>query len=114
MAPPFKTSGVKVQSGVSQHGGDRGGPATCTTVVADERPQLAKAFKMLIPIAKEWQNNGILLGLKHQDLNSIDADGECDINHLREMLILWLSCVDRSPSWGALAEAVELLILTLK
>ena len=92
----------------SQDGGDRGGPAT--TVAADERPQLAKAFKMLIPIAKEWQNIGILLGLKHQDLKSIDTDGDSDINHLREMLILWLSSVDRPPwpSWEALAEAVEL------
>ena len=103
MAPPFKTSGVKVQSGVS---GERGGPAT--TVAADERPQLAEAFKMLIPIAKEWQNIGVLLKLSDQDLKSIDTDGDSDINHLREMLRLWLSCVDRPPSWGTLAEAVEL------
>ena len=63
---------------------------------------------LLIPIAKEWQNIGILLGLKHQDLKSIDADGDSDINHLREMLILWLSHVDLSPSWEGLSEAVEL------
>ena len=78
-----------------------------TTVAADERPQLAKAFKMLIPIAKEWQNIGILLELSDQDLKSIDADGDSDINHLREMLRLWLSHNDPSPSWGALAEATE-------
>ena len=72
-----------------------------------EKPQLAKAFKMLIPIAKEWQNIGILLELRDQDLQSIDADGDSDINHLREMLRVWLSHVDPPPSWGALAEAVE-------
>ena len=62
---------------------------------------------MLIPIAKEWQNIGILLELSDQDLKSIDTDGDNDINHLREMLRLWLSHVDPPPSWRALAEATE-------
>ena len=63
---------------------------------------------MLIPIAKEWQNIGILLAISDQDLKSIDADGDSDINHLREMLRLWLSHDDPPPSWEALAEATEL------
>ena len=75
--------------------------------VATERPQLAKVFKLLIPIAKEWQNIGVLLELANQDLKSIAADGDSDNTHLREMLILWLSQVDPPPSWEALAEAVE-------
>ena len=92
---------------MSQPGGERDGPATCTTVIADETPQLAEAFKVLIPVAKEWQNIGVLLELSDQDLKSIDADGDNDITHLREMLRLWLSHVDHPPSWGALAEATE-------
>ena len=62
---------------------------------------------MLIPIAEKWQNIGILLELSDQDLTSIDADGDSDIDHLRVMLRLWLSHVDPPPSWGVLAEAVE-------
>ena len=106
---PSTVANVKITS-VQLGGPQLGCGSVSAPAKGGEKPQLAKAFKMLIPIAKEWQNIGILLGLKHQDLKSIDTDGDSDINHLREMLILWLSSVDRPPwpSWEALAEAVEL------
>ena len=97
---------VKVQPKAPQYKSAKQAPAAVASVAAD-RPQLAKAFKLLIPIAKEWQNMGILLELNDQDLKSIVADGDGDINHLREMLRLWLSQVDPPPSWEALHEAVK-------
>ena len=54
---------------------------------------------------KEWQNIGVLLELSPQDLSIIKSH---DISNLREVLILWLTHVDPLPSWGALADAVEL------
>ena len=71
------------------------------------RPQLAKALKLLVPVAKEWQNIGTILELKDEDLESIATHGDSHSNRLREMLKLWLSQKDSVPSWKALAEAVE-------
>ena len=96
--------GGKIQPRASQYKGAGQAPVAA---VAAGRPQLSKAFKMLIPIAKEWQNIGVLLELTDQDLKSIAADGDSDINHLREMLRLWLNQVYSPPSWKALSEAVE-------
>ena len=79
------------------------------TIAAEggKKPQLAKVFKFLIPIAEEWQNVGTLLGLEDDALTSIAAAGKKDIDRLREMLKLWISQEDPVPSWEALAEAVE-------
>ena len=84
-----------------------GKPAT-----GDDKEQkaqlLAKSFKMLIPIAKEWQNIGTLLELSQEELDSISTRCVGDINQLREMLRLWLSHIDNPSSlWKTLAEAVE-------
>lgn len=72
-----------------------------------KKPQLAKALKLLIPVAKEWQNIGTILELKDEDLESIATHGDSHSNRLREMLKLWLSQEDPVPSWEALADAVE-------
>ena len=79
------------------------------TIAAEggKKPQLAKVFKFLIPIAEEWQNVGTLLELEDDALTSIAAAGKKDIDRLREMLKLWVSQEDPVPSWEALAEAVE-------
>ena len=68
---------------------------------------MAKAFKLLIPIAEEWQNIGTLLELEDEALTSIAAVNNKNNDRLREMLKLWLSQEDPVPSWEALAEAVE-------
>ena len=96
--------GGKPQPRASQYEGVGQGPAA---TVAAGKPQLPKAFKTLIPIAREWQNIGVLLELTDQDLKSIAAKDDSDVNHLREMLRLWLSQVDPPSSWEALSEAVE-------
>ena len=103
---PSTVANVKITS-VQLGGPQLGCGSVSAPAKGGEKPQLAKAFKMLIPIAKVWQNIGILLELRDQDLKSIDADGDSDINHLREMLRVWLGRVDPPPSWRALAEAVE-------
>ena len=69
-----------------------------------KKPQLAKAFKLLIPIAEEWQNIGTLLELEDEALTSIATVSNKNSDRLREVLKLWLS---QEPSWEALAEAVE-------
>lgn len=79
-----------------------------TAVQGDKKPQLAKAFKLLIPIANEWQNIGVLLELDDDVLKSIPAkEGSKDTDYLREMLRVWLSQEDPQPSWEALTDAVE-------
>lgn len=101
---------VKVASGEPKSHGiqKKCEPATVTVTAADgKKPQLAKAFKLLIPIAEEWQNIGTLLELEDEALSSIAAVGKKDVDRLREILKLWLSQEDPVPTWEALVEAVE-------
>ena len=48
-----------------------------------------------------------MLGLEKHVLNKIKADEEGVRNCLHEMLSEWLKHVDPSPTWAALADAVE-------
>ena len=68
---------------------------------------MAKAFKLLIPIAEEWQNIGTLLELEDEALTSIATVSNKSIDRLREVLKLWLSKENTLSSWETLAEAVE-------
>ena len=63
---------------------------------------------MLVPLAKEWENIGLCLGL--EDItNSFNASIETSAaSCLRETLKLWLNRVNPPPTWEELAEAVEL------
>ena len=87
----------------------QGGKPVATATSEEQKAQLlAKSFKMLIPIAKEWQNIGTLLELSQEELKSISIRCVGDTNQLREMLGLWLSHIDNPSSlWKTLAEAVE-------
>ena len=62
---------------------------------------------MLVPLAKEWENIGLCLGL--EDItNSFNASIETSAaSCLRETLKLWLNRVNPPPTWEELAEAVE-------
>ena len=73
----------------------------------DDKPTLKEAFQLLFPLAHEWHNIGVLLGIPDGDLNAINADNAAVRSCLREMLRKWLSCVDSRPTWSSLAEAVE-------
>ena len=99
---------VKIeQDQAKAHAGVQKKQESATVHVAAEggkKPQLAKAFKLLIPIAEEWQNIGTLLELEDEALTSIATISNKNIDRLREVLKLWLS---QEPSWEVLAEAVE-------
>ena len=67
---------------------------------------LSKAFQLLLPLASEWENVGLCLGLdKFQD--SVKAAAQTAPSCLRETLKLWLDRVDPPPTWKELAKAVE-------
>ena len=62
---------------------------------------------MVVPLAKEWENIGLCLGLEDVE-DSINASTETSAaSCLRETLKLWLSRVDHPPTWEELAGAVE-------
>ena len=85
-----------------------GKPVATATNEEQKAQLLAKSFKMLIPIANEWQNIGTLLELSQKELKSISTSCVGDISQLREMLGLWLSHIDNPSSLlKTLAEAVE-------
>ena len=70
------------------------------------KEHLPKAFKLLLPLASEWENIGLCLGLCDFE-DSIKAKAKTPPSCLREMLKLWLNRVDPPPTWKELAEAVE-------
>ena len=68
--------------------------------------QLPMAFKLVVPLANEWENIGLCLGLSNFE-DSIKALAQTAPSCLREILKLWLNRVDPHPTWKELAEAVE-------
>ena len=71
------------------------------------KPNLADAFRQLLPISKEWKNIGALLTFSSDDLGRLEHD-EPDTNScLRAMLSEWLKQVNPSPTWTQLVHAVE-------
>ena len=55
----------------------------------------------------KWYDIGIELKLSIGTLNTIREDFPQAADGLREMCINWLKCIDPSPSWAALAKALE-------
>ena len=71
-----------------------------------EKGHLPAIFKIMLPLASEWENIGLCLGLGNfEDL--INASPRTEASYLRETLKLWLSRVDPPPTWEELAKAVE-------
>ena len=71
-----------------------------------EKENLSKAFKLLLPLASEWENIGLCLELDNFK-DSVKATAKTPPSCLREMLKLWLNRVDPPPTWKELTEAVE-------
>ena len=70
-----------------------------------EKRHLPTIFKLLIPLASEWENIALCLELGNfEDL--IDAP-RTEASCLREILKSWLSRVDPPPTWEELAKAVD-------
>ena len=68
--------------------------------------ELKTCFKLLLEIASEWQNVGVLLGVEYPQLAQIKSDNSTSTDCLREMLSVWLNQVDPSPTWKTLVDAV--------
>ena len=71
-----------------------------------EKGHLSTIYKMLLPLASEWENIGLCLGLDNFE-ESINASTRTEASRLRETLKLWLSRVDPPPTREELAKAVE-------
>ena len=77
--------------------------------IADSKPELKDAFKILYSQASHWENIGVLLGMDSNELDKI-RDNEREVeNCLRAMLSKWLKHVDPVPTWKGLAEAMEVI-----
>ena len=70
-------------------------------------PSLKDALKGLYPIAAEWNNLGIMLGINKNTLDMITKEMSNPRDCLREMLSVWLKSVDPLPTWSMLIEALE-------
>ena len=77
------------------------GPHTTKTL------SLKNALKGLYPIAAEWNNLGIMLGINKTTLDVIAKEMSNPRDCLREMLSVWLKSVDPLPTWSVLIEALE-------
>ena len=70
--------------------------------------ELRDVFKLLHPVASDWQNIGTLLGIDESSLSTIRAnENNKVISCLREMLSLWLKQSSPRPTWEALSDAVK-------
>jgi len=65
---------------------------------------LQTTFKLMAPLAHDWQNIGIMLNLDGHLLKEIEHDYRKVRDCLREMLSLWLS---GTPTWKELAQALD-------
>ena len=75
------------------------------------KPELRDLVKELYSTASDkWEDIGILIGIEPNVLDSIKkTENHTAQSCLREMLKIWLKRVTPSPSWSAIAEAIELL-----
>ena len=76
---------------------------------SQDEPTLRETFRILFPIAREWENIGTLLDLSPDQLSNIKNDNDGVQNCLREMVKLWLKQVTVHPTWQSLADAVSLI-----
>ena len=70
--------------------------------------KLRDAFKKLLPLAADWNNIGVLLGIKDNILREIRQNEKQGYDCLREMLSEWLKIDNPPPTWNSLADAVKL------
>ena len=73
----------------------------------DEKPALKDALRLLLPLASNWHNFGVLLDIPEGDLVTISKDNKNSFDCLRELLKKWLTNINPHPTWSSLAEAVE-------
>ena len=64
---------------------------------------------MLLPLASDWKTVGVLLKAQECDLAAIEHNEKKANDCLRTLISWWLKQVDPSPTWKALADALEIL-----
>lgn len=69
-------------------------------------PALKETLGLLLPIAGEWMNIGVMLAVPYDILKRISSEQCSDSNCLREVLHEWLTQISPVPTWTRLAEAV--------
>ena len=70
-------------------------------------PCIKSAFRLLLPVASQWQNMGTLLDIPDGQLAAIKSNEQRVESCLREMLNTWLKQTDPPPTWSDLVNAVE-------
>ena len=71
---------------------------------------LSVLLEELLPLASNWENIGIFLGIDDGILLTIKVDEQKAQGKLREMLRAWLRQVDPTPpTWTAIIKAVGLI-----
>lgn len=73
-----------------------------------DTPKLKDAFEKLLPVAADWNNIGVLLGIRDNTLREIKHNERHRYDCLREMLSEWLKTDNPPPTWNSLADAVKL------
>ena len=72
-------------------------------------PALKDLLKELNKVASKWENLGIMLGIDSGKLDTVKADHARSCDCVKLMFKIWLKTVDPTPTWSALAEALEVL-----
>lgn len=66
----------------------------------------------LLPVAAKWENIGTVVKIKSDKLDNIKKENNNSQHDcLREMLKTWVKQVNPSPTWCAMADALEKLEL---
>lgn len=75
---------------------------------SEQFPSLNSTFQLLLPIAREWENIGLLLNIPDSKLQVIgNQHGDNERSCLREMLRAWFSNSSASHTLEALAATVK-------
>ena len=70
---------------------------------------LADAFRITFPVAKNWKSIGALLRVPPHQLDMIEILQKGFDDCLRDMLSVWLKQIDPYPTWQSLADAVQII-----
>ncbi len=71
---------------------------------------LRDVYRELLPLASKWNEIGILLNIKPEQLNRIESNHPNDVNRcLSKTIKEWLNGIDPRPTWEELVEAVKLV-----
>ena len=79
-------------------------------MLEEQPPTNELVLRKLIKVASMWELIGTLLKIDEGELSTIKADRSNQSRLCtKDMIGKWLSKVDPSPSWTALANALDLL-----